>query len=132
MNFSRRTMLTCAASVPLAPLVAEAAQAARRPLFVFDEVDPVREIVANYCRRDFGVEVLGEALTPGQARALIHRDPSRFSAIYWRGGEETVDGTRAVIWSDSSQVVIDCPFTVRQMLKAVSAVTGWECARLRP
>lgn len=130
MDFSRRTMLTCAASLPLAPMVAEAAQVTRRPLLVFDEIDSIREIIANYCRRDFGVDVVSEALTPSQARALIHRDPSRFSAIYWRAGKETVYGTRAVIWSDSSQVVIDCPFTLRQMLKAVSAVTGW-CARLR-
>lgn len=124
-------MLTCAASVPLAPMIAEAAQAARRPLLVFDEIDPVQEIIANYCRRDFGVDVVGEALTPSQARALIHRDPRRFSAVYWSEGKETAHGTQAVIWSASGRVTLGCHFTVRQLLKAVSAVTGWACARLQ-
>lgn len=131
MDFSRRTMLTCAAGMPFAPMVAESAEAARRRLFVFDEIDSIREIIANYCRRDFGVDVVSETLTPDEARALIRRDRSRFSAVYWREGKETVYGTQAMVWSANSRVIIDCPLRLRQMLKAVSEVTGWECARLR-
>ncbi|MFN7163632.1 MAG: hypothetical protein ACK4P2_02325 [Hyphomonas sp.] len=115
-------MLAGAAGLPLFPMAAEAIRPLERRIFVFEPQKAVGEIVSLILERRFGVEIDFVHEGAERARSLVERHPQAYGAVFW-GHEPKL--RPAEIWSPFRANELRYPFSVRQLVSNVEAVTGW-------
>lgn len=122
MQLDRRTILAGAAGLPLVPMTAGTLRPLERRIFVFEPQKAVGEIVSLILEKRFGVEIDFVHEGAGSARSLVARHPHAYGAVYW-GNEPKL--RPAEIWSPNRANELPYPFSVRQLVSHVEAVTGW-------
>ncbi len=121
MLMDRRTVLAGAVGLPLVPAALDAASPLARRMFVFDPQEGVAEIVSAILAQSFGVEVDFVHEGAEQARSLVARHPQAYGAVFWR---HELNLHVAEVRSPVRSNELRCPFTVRQLISHVEAVTG--------
>lgn len=122
MLMDRRTVLAGAVGLPLVPAALDAASPLARRMFVFDPQEGVAEIVSAILAQSFGVEVDFVQEGAERARSLVARHPQAYDAVFWR---RELNLHVAEVRSPVCANELRCPFTVRQLISHVEAVTGW-------
>jgi hypothetical protein len=115
-------MLAGAVGLPLVPAALDAASPLARRMFVFDPQEGVAEIVSAILAQSFGVEVDFVHEGAEQARSLVARRPQAYGAVFWR---HELNLHVAEVRSPALANELRCPFSVRQLISHVEAVTGW-------
>jgi hypothetical protein len=122
MLIDRRTVLAGVVGLPLVPAALDAAFPLARRMFVFDPQKGVAEIVSTILVQSFGVEVDFVHEGAERARSLVARHPQAYGAVFWRHEPKL---RAAEIWSPVRANELLYPFTFRQLISHVEAVTGW-------
>ncbi len=122
MLIDRRTVLAGAVGLPLVPAALDAASPLARRVFVFDPQEGVAKIVSAVLAQRFDVEVDFVQDGAERARSLVARHPQAYGAVYWRH-ELNLD--IAKVRSPMRSNELHCPFSMRQLISHVQAVTGW-------
>jgi hypothetical protein len=122
MLLDRRKMLAATAGLAFLPAAPDMAGPLARRAFVFEPEKGVGEIVSAVIEQRFGVEVDFEHLSEARARSLVDRHPQAYGAIYWRS--MAVHG-EADLWSPRRAARIIYPYTVRELVGEIEAVTDW-------
>ncbi len=122
MQLDRRTMLAGAAGLPLVPMTVGAIRPLERRVFVFEPQKTAGEIISAILERRFGVEIDFVHEGADSARDILARHPHAYGAVYW-GNEPQL--RPAKIWSPNRTNELPYPFSVRQLVSHIEAVTGW-------
>ena len=122
MKMDRSTVLAGAVGLPLVPAELDAASPLARRVFVFDTQKGLAEIVSAIHGTSFGVEVDFVHEGAERARSLVARHPHACGAFFWRHGPKL---HIAEDCSPGSANEMRCPFSMRQLISHVEAVTGW-------
>ena len=122
MKMGRSTVLAGAVGLPLVPAELDAASPLARRVFVFDPQKGLAEIVSAIPGTSFGVEVDFVHEGAERARSLVARHPHACGAFFWRHGPKL---HIAEDCSPGSANEMRCPFSMRQLISHVEAVTGW-------
>jgi hypothetical protein len=122
MKMDRSTVLAGAVGLPLVPAALDAASPLARRVFVFDPQKGVAEIVSAILGTSFGLEVDFVHEGAERARSPVDRQPHACGAVFWR---LELKLHVAEVWSPVSANELRCPFSMRQFISQVEAVTGW-------
>lgn len=122
MLMDRRAVLSGAVGLPPVPAALDAASPLARRMFVFDPRKGVAEIVSAIPGTSFGVEADFVHEGAERARSLVARHPHACGAFFWRHQPKL---HIAEDWSPGSANEMRCPFSMRQLISHVEAVTGW-------